>query len=153
MAHQHLLIYYWAKLLTVRSSSRADVSLETHCNKMNCHCFLAELYKLPHQSHNMGPPPLAINQWESRRRHKMPFRSPELRRASGWQALLFPCFTWSSFSFFSPSSVVEVETSEFTYCNWMSSYSVLVKWQISGSGLSGSRCQSLTCESKTKDTE
>lgn len=29
---------------------------------MNCHCFRAELYKLPHQSRNMGPPPPAINQ-------------------------------------------------------------------------------------------
>lgn len=93
LARRHLLIYYRAKLLTVRRSSRADVSLETHCNKMNCHCFLAELYKLPHQSHNMGPPPLAINQWERRRRREMSLHFLKLRSASGWQVLLFPGLT------------------------------------------------------------
>lgn len=81
LAHEHLLIYYRAKVLTVQCCSHADVSLETHCNKMNCHCFLAELYKLPHQSHNMGPPPLTINQWERHRRHKMPLHFPEAEKS------------------------------------------------------------------------
>lgn len=66
-----LLIYHRPKLLTVEWSRRADASQETHCNKMNCHCFLAELYKLPHQSSNMGPPPPAINQRERHARHEM----------------------------------------------------------------------------------
>lgn len=117
-AHQHLLIYYWTKLLTVWCSSHADVSLETHCNKMNCHCFLAELYKLPHQSHNMGLPPLAINQWERRRCHKVPLHFPELRSASGWQVLLFSCCTWGARKW-RPNTAVKArcfkaETSEFT---------------------------------------
>lgn len=90
LGRQRVLIYRRPKLLTVEWSRRADVSQESHCNKMNCHCFLAELYKLPHQSSNMGPPPPAINQRERHVRHKMSQHFPGLQSASGWQ--VFSCF-------------------------------------------------------------
>lgn len=67
LLQQSLLIYRRPKLLNVEWSRRADGSQETHCNKTNCHCFLAELYKWPHQSSSMGPPPPAINQSERNR--------------------------------------------------------------------------------------
>lgn len=105
------------KLHTVRSRSSADVSLERHCNKMNCHCFPAELYKLPHQSHNMGPPPLAINQWEGRRRHQMRSHFLKLRGASvADKCCCLNVFPWGDRQW-RPSGVVKARCSSIRHLN------------------------------------
>lgn len=86
---------------------------------MNCCCFLAELYKLPHQSHNMSPPPLAINQWQRRRRHKMPSHFPELTSVSMF---------FSGRQEMKSASCFKAETSESTFHCRLSGNSLFITW-------------------------